>query len=664
MLRLLFTLALGALLSLPVAQAMAFGFGGVSNATVLGQPLNLALGVRLDGDESLVAECISVEVFSGDNRLPASVSIEPGSDPAERHLRVRSGVAIDEPVVSVNVQITCPNRVSRRFVAFIDPPTIDLAQATAPAAASVAPASASARRSEAAAARVAAPKAQQAGSTAKIAAKTSKRPRRVALLPADREGGVTASANVASEPAVRRPRHVSTAGKPARAPPAATGARLRLETADDAATRERLNLRLTGTLAAAPEAAASGAERPVPAIDAEAAQRARERERLQALEDSLTKLRAESQATQASLAQLQLRLREAESQRYSNPLVFALAALATALAAAVAALVWQRRADRRAAAQWWAPPEGASPGVAEADAEPEADADTAWARPEPASRPDRQRASADEPAVVETTASPMMLTQAQALAQAESDALPHAAEPVHEMTVEELIDLEQQAEFFVVLGQDEAAIDLLMGHLRSSGGASPLPYLKLLEIYRRRDEREAYERIRERFNRRFNAYAPDWQSDPQQGRALLDYPNVTASLQALWATPAQTMQALETSLFRRDAGNSTFDLPAYRELLFLYAVARDLAEREAAPASVDLLLPIGGEASDAQPLTRLHPTPAAGVPQAHPAEVDVDITCLDAGLAESDARPSRYLTDFSPTSGAMALAGEPGPKSR
>ena len=46
-----------------------------------------------------------------------------------------------------------------------------------------------------------------------------------------------------------------------------------------------------------------------------------------------------------------------------------------------------------------------------------------------------------------------------------------------------------------MLGQDEAAIDLLVEHLRQSGGGSPLPYLKLLEIHRRRDERRDYERI-------------------------------------------------------------------------------------------------------------------------------------------------------------------------
>ena len=38
--------------------------------------------------------------------------------------------------------------------------------------------------------------------------------------------------------------------------------------------------------------------------------------------------------------------------------------------------------------------------------------------------------------------------------------------------VDELIDLEQQAEFFLVLGEEESAIDLLMSHLRSSGGTS------------------------------------------------------------------------------------------------------------------------------------------------------------------------------------------------
>jgi hypothetical protein len=173
-----------------------------------------------------------------------------------------------------------------------------------------------------------------------------------------------------------------------------------------------------------------------------------------------------------------------------------------------------------------------------------------------------------------------------------------------DVSIDELLDLEQQAEFFVVLGQDEAAIELLAEHLRATGGSSPLPYLKLLEIHRRRGDRSDYERTRERFNQRFNAYAPDWDVDLQSGRALGDYPGVVPRLQQVWPRPLDAMAELEALLFRKSRGD-LFDLPAYREVLFLYALARDLLDREAADTGeVDLLLPLadGGEFSSTAPV--------------------------------------------------------------
>jgi pilus assembly protein FimV len=121
-----------------------------------------------------------------------------------------------------------------------------------------------------------------------------------------------------------------------------------------------------------------------------------------------------------------------------------------------------------------------------------------------------------------------------------------------------------------------------------------LPYIKLLEIYRRREEREPYDRIRERFNRRFNAYAPEWGLDPEAGLDLEGYPEVLERLQGIWQMPSMAMELLDTHLFRRDAG-PTFDVPAYRELLFLYGIARDLAERDIPASGVDLLLPLGDD---------------------------------------------------------------------
>ena len=155
-----------------------------------------------------------------------------------------------------------------------------------------------------------------------------------------------------------------------------------------------------------------------------------------------------------------------------------------------------------------------------------------------------------------------------------------------------------------MLGQDEAAIELLVQHLRDTGGGSPLPYLKLLEIQHRQGDREAYERTRARFNHRFNAYAPEWGQDMRAGRSLEDYPGLLPRLQQVWPRPLDAMAELEALLFRKSRGE-LFDLPAYREVLFLYALARDLLDREPVdPNNVDLLLPLadGGVFSTTAPL--------------------------------------------------------------
>jgi pilus assembly protein FimV len=169
-----------------------------------------------------------------------------------------------------------------------------------------------------------------------------------------------------------------------------------------------------------------------------------------------------------------------------------------------------------------------------------------------------------------------------------------------ELSVEELMDLEQQADFFLVIGQDHSAIELLMSHVRNDGGINPLPYIKLLEIYQRRGDEEDYERIRERFSRRFNSCVPEWGTPLDSGHELANYPAVISQLQAIWASHAQALEMMDGLLFRRQSSEEIFDLPAYRELLLLHSMARDLAH-EAATSSlfnVDVLLPIGRGLAD------------------------------------------------------------------
>jgi len=206
------------------------------------------------------------------------------------------------------------------------------------------------------------------------------------------------------------------------------------------------------------------------------------------------------------------------------------------------------------------------------------------------------------------------------------------------VSVDELIDLEQQADFFLVLGEEDAAVDLLMAHLRSTGGVSPLPYLKLLEIYRRRGDREAYERMRKRFGQRFNAVAAQWNADPEQGRDLQDYPAVLATLQSCWSQPLDAMAELENLLFRKRSGQ-LFDLPAYRDVLTLFSVARDLHRLAAQPVPyVDVLLPLaaGGEAS-LGPMPSIFDDPAPGNADAEPSREDRPTAPVDLDLSEAPA---------------------------
>ena len=315
----------------------------------------------------------------------------------------------------------------------------------------------------------------------------------------------------------------------------------------------------------------------------------------------------------------------------------ALAWLSALLALTVGAL-WWRQSRARGASQWWAPP---APVAAPAPVARTKGLDFETAPPTTMSgvAPAYEVSMLDSSEIsMPAPDLPMTVPAAAALRPAAA-----VAEPTRELSVEELIDLEQQAEFFVVLGQDEAAIELLMSHVRNDGGISPLPYLKLLEIYKRRGDADAYERIRDRFNRRFNAYAPDWASDLQQGLSLEAYPETVQRLQELWGAPAKAMETLAAALFRRDASDQTYDLPAYRELLFLYAIARDFQEHGVADLGrdVDLLLPMHDD-MPAEPIAQLvHSTGFQNSAlMTQPLDLDVSLVRTDGDGAMQVSAPT------------------------
>ncbi|MBQ0958776.1 hypothetical protein KAK06_07375 [Ideonella sp. 4Y11] len=608
------TLVIALAASVAPLGAHAVGFGRVTPAGVLGQPLSLLVPIRLDQGEQLYAECIHAEVTAGDNLLVSSqvrVSVTPTANPAEWNARITTTVPLLEPVVEVAVSAGCERRFMRRFTALLDPPLMALSSPTLPS-------SSLSDRPLAAGSDLVSPRPRSGRSPDSVVRRDRpSSPVRRAEAPVVKSLAKSA-AKVAPAAAAATPRAPAEAGE-------RQVARLLLDVGSG--PRLRMDIEDPVFMPAGSASAASGAG---DGLDSES-------ERLRLLEKTLADLKQEASAYRRTETGLKARLAESEGRSRLVPWLLGLLVLAGGL---VGWLLWRQRGQSA--------PERADAG---ASILPESKVDSPWwgdgAAPAAAAAPAAQ-VEADEgehtgarvvvdfdgpasaPSAYERTqpfTAPMMADAQSSIVDGQS--------PAREVSVEELLDLEQQADFFIALGQEDAAVDLLMSHLRGTGGQSPLPYTKLLEIYRRQGDRTAYERIRARFNRRFNAYAPDWDQGPQHGRTLEEYPEVVQRLQGLWSSPLNAMAVLEAMLFRNDELQELFDLPAYKDVLLLYSLARDLYQQEGVTAAdVDLLLPIGDDAAFAASAPAPHGDEAVnGRDDAY------DLTSFNLELQPTEPRP-------------------------
>lgn len=595
-------------LALSALDAGAIGFRPIEPSTTLGRTLDHAIPLRLEPGEVLERQCVAADVVVGETRLPPeAVRIALQNDGSTRAVvYVRTTVPIDEPLVAMTLSLGCPTQLQRRFVIFADPVAPSVPSAPM-AAFGDSPQRETSSTDEA--------RTPPPAPTAAAVPPPARRARPVA--PAAARPRAPASQRAAQRPAARK-----AAPAAAPAPPSEGSGRPRLQLDPEplpVMARSAEALRAEAAEAAAQAAAQAAAE----AASAAA-------QRIAALEQTLERMRADSAADREALLELRRLAAEADQRAQWTPWLLALA-VALAL---ICAWLWLklRRLQQERELAWAAAARGTAVASAThraSDHGPMSTIATPIASGEgKASDAGGARAVAEPGPSGALPAGALSEPTGEVSTVERTEVLPlgwraEEAGDAQDVSIEMLIDLEQQAEFFVVLGQDEAAIDLLVDHLRNTGGGSPMPYLKLLEIYRRQGDREAYERTRTRFNHRFNAYAPDWSTDPAQGRWLEDYPAIIARLQQVWASPIDAMAELESLLFRKARGE-TFDLPAYRDVMFLYSLARDLLDRESLErGDVDVLLPISEGGEGTQPMS-LEDLPSAA----------------DSGLMDLDQQPT------------------------
>lgn len=641
-------------LLLTSGAAHALGFGRPNSHAVLGDTLSVSIPIRVEAGEDLDKACVVADVYFGDDKVPTG-SVQAGVLPGwgeERVLKLRTLVAVNEPVVTVYLAAGCQVRITRKLVVFADPPGLALPEVTevieeGPPLRPVAPGATPASPSPSAtAAEPAAASAASRSGTPPAAPKPGAPANRPRAKQGDqrmqRELGDAASSirvlpsagtttgPLSAAPSTRLSPNAASA-EPRKAAPR-EGARLMLDPIEVDATLVP-GLRMAEALGQvplsdAPDAATQARRQAAAALwhalNASPEQQAQDRQRLLALEARLVQLQRESTQAQAAVAALRVHTQQVEAQRLSPMAGWALGAAALTGLLASGYLLWQLRRARQARHEDWWHAKAAHLQPDALDTEPSAPFDDAPpdAAP-PLAPPQSHPASGDDPSNHPTLSLAHLQSD-----EADSESMglsngtatlsgPEAAardERGPAVSVDELIDLEQQADFFVVLGQDTAAMELLERHVQGASGGSALPWLQLMEIYQRLGRRDDHERAQAEFRCRFLGDAPAWASEPQPGRDLTDHAAVIARLQAVWPTPWRAMALLEALLTRPQVQAEPFALPAYRDLLWLYAVARDLWERPAAAASADL-----GEGATCVPLdVHLDDLHASAAPGARP----------------------------------------------
>jgi hypothetical protein len=585
----------------------ALTLGRIRGAALVGQPLDMAVQVQLDPGEDASALCFDADVFHADTRQDPGrvrVVVEEMTPAHTANVRIRSAAAIDEPVVTIYLRTGCGQKSTRRYVLLADlpssvnAPTLALPVAPMPAPGRFLPASPV----------FAGASLEPSNPAPAVTAPAVRAPKR-AVQPDGRNKRSSLKAAVAS------PRRTTADEKNITARPVARS-RLKLDPLELLSDRVA-NLDTYMTFPPSEDALLNI-------------------QKMQALEADVKFLRALSVKTDASLVALNTRLQQAEAERFPGGWVYALIALVLACLTAVA-LLWQRQ--RRASGggdDWWS-----AAGVAPVAVPPQ---------PEPGPSPGpvaTQQAPEEVPATKKTSAAPMSGLQVDAGPSSElgislmemsesafddlmqsgtADAAKRkpALAPVpvrtHQtglalsLNSEATLDIRQQAEFFVSLGQTDRAVRILSSQIGESDVPNPLVYLDLLGLYHSLSLKSDFQRLRKDFNLIFNGQVPEFALFEDAGKSLESYPDVLARITALWATPA-LLDGLEACIFQAPnlARTPVFDLAAFRELLLLHDLALAIVH-EAAPGI------------DAQTDFSVHET----LP---PSMLDLD---LDLGLFESD----------------------------
>lgn len=580
--------------------SFALTLGRAQDVAWIGKPLDVRFQVQPDGDGDLLPDCLAAEVLYGDTPLdPARIAVTATTATGAGHnLRVATTLPINEPVVTVLLRVGCQQKLSKRYTFFAEPPTQVVEPVVAPTPRS--------RMGEAAQPPMSTVRSDPANDLPAVAA------RRGRVVRADAAPMQTPASVPVPVPVVRPTKPASKAVR---------GPRLKLDALDLLIERDPV-LRASNELLTLPQE--DGAKRTEAAalwrsLNASPEQVLQDEARAIALEKDMKSLHSATAQNQKGLQALQGKVQQAESERYANGLVYGLVAL---LAAILAAMVWfWRRAREQQASDWLLGHDARDSEVAETVQRPVVENASPIAPVSPTEtiasvaaaphvRPRQVAAAltrdAHAPVTAATAAAPLSKVDIELeidFDEGQLEPVVHTPAPVPKLPAHpvrdfypsgaaalrscesaELVDIREQAEFFLSLGQHDKAIDILTTRVAQFGESSPLVCLDLLRMYHDLGRQTEFETMRTEFNHWFSGYVPEFSEFGNDGRSLEEYPLVMERITLLWPSP-QVLEYIEGCLYRQATGDEglVFELNAYLDLLLLHGVAKQMV-RQANPS--------------------------------------------------------------------------------
>ncbi|MDP3228349.1 MAG: hypothetical protein Q8N13_10295 [Acidovorax sp.] len=572
--------------------ASALSLGGSRGAVVLGAPVDLTFEVQPDAGSDVASSCVAASLVSGDTPIGDNrVRITPVSEMRGRAsaVRVQAAVAVDEPVLTVTLTAGCTGKITRTYTFLSDLPAA-LVRSASPVDVT--------RLSQAANSAAGPARAPQVVQSGQAGAPVAQRSAPAPSTPPP--------ARAQARAPVRPPARPSAAAKPAAAAPQpAARSRLVVEPLDtwlDSPVALRSSLGLFAAPSDQPSAQRAEAAALWKSFNAQPQDVQQDSDQLKALEADAVALKAQANRDRAAAVQLQQQLELAQQERFPAMVVYVLGGLLL-LALLVAAWIWTRlrKASDKAVQAW-----RDSVALGNRDAVAAHDAalglsphpgDT-WMQsgalqtpsgmvPVSASVPVHEGFVSTSPAVSGAAALTPMTESPPATQLAPSaPPRPPVAVPVsasatasvsalHIVNPEELFDVQQQAEFFVSVGEHQQAIEVLREHIAQHRESSPLAYLELLRLYHTLSRVDEFTQLRKQFMLSFNAQVPEFTGFHRTGRMLYHYTDALAEIETEWTSPAVLM-LLEKLLFRRTGAEAVepFDMAAYDDLLLLLSIAQ------------------------------------------------------------------------------------------